>query len=107
MKTFLFENVVCKLGQTKEENWSLLDSSKFYFYFFHLSAFPSCYVIAECLVPSDEIITFCARMCKNHTKYRNLKNIKVDYCKVDNLRKGKNVGEVLYRSNRKVKQVTV
>lgn len=106
MKIFQINNITCKLGQSATENWSLLEQAKPEYIFFHLSSFPSGYVILECIEEPDEtILTEAAIICKNGTKYRNLKNIKVDYCRCDNLNKGNVVGEVKFRSLRKVRNI--
>ena len=53
-------------------------------------------------VPENVIIE-CAEICKAGTKYRNLKNLKVDYCQCSNVIKGDVIGEAIFRSNRRVK----
>ena len=108
MKIFEFEGYTCYLGQTAKDNWKLLDKSKEHNLFFHLSSFPSGYVILDCTNSyTSEMIIKAAEICKNGTKYRNLKNLKVDYCRCDNLIKGEKIGIVEFKSNRKVKQVKV
>jgi len=110
MKTFILgsalDNYTCKLGENAAENWKMLDDIKPTFYFFHLSSFSSGYAILECEdEPKIDIIQDAARICRNGTKYRNLKNIKVDYCHCSNITKSDKVGEVIFKSQRKVKQV--
>lgn len=108
MKIFKFEGYTCYLGQTAKENWKLLDEFKENNLFFHLSSFPSGYVILDYTDSyTPEMIIKAAEICKNGTKYRNLKNLKVDYCRCDNLIKGEKIGIVEFKSNRKVKQVKV
>ena len=91
MKTIIFENecnkVTFKIGKNSKENWELLNENKNYIWF-HLSAFPSCYVICCFENPTDEMIQFGAELCKENTKYRNLKNLKVSYTPISNLEKG-------------------
>ena len=53
------------------------------------------------------IIEQVALNCKLNTKYKNLKNIKVDYTLCDNVEKGEFVGELIYKSNRKVLSIKV
>ena len=97
-----------QVGKNAVENWKLLDEAKPKNIFFHLSSFPSCYVILKCESDPDmEIIKECALACKENTKYKNLKDIKVDYTTCDNVIKGEKVGEVYYCSNRKVKQIKI
>ena len=113
MKEKIINNIKCKIGNNAEENWKLLDDSKEHHIFFHLSSFPSCYVILELeeivedLFILNKTLELAALECKLNTKYKNLKHIKVDYCPVSNVIKGKNVGEVYYKSNKKVKNVMV
>lgn len=100
--------IPCKVGQTAKENWNLLANAKPEYFFFHLSSFPSCYVILECEeIPYMETIYECAKLCKNKTKYKNIPNLYVDYCNCGNLYKGWKLGEVLFHSNRKVLKVKV
>jgi predicted ribosome quality control (RQC) complex YloA/Tae2 family protein len=108
MKTFNFNNLNIKVGTSAKENWNILSESKPYHLFFHLSSFPSCFVILECnedTIISNDVLQECANICKSNTKYRNMKNIKVDYTHCENVIKEKNVGEVSYKSNRKIKQI--
>ena len=109
MKNFQHNNFICNLGENAKENWLLLDQSKPNHYFFHLSSFPSGYVILEIedgQLTNDMIITS-AQLCKLNTKYRNFKDIRVDYCLCSNVSKGVVMGEAIFDSNRKVKQVKI
>jgi predicted ribosome quality control (RQC) complex YloA/Tae2 family protein len=109
MKNFTKEGYTIRLGKTAKENWVLLENSKRHHYFFHLSSFPSGYVILEHVLEEvpESVIVECAEICKAGTKYRNLKNLKVDYCQCSNVMKGDVVGEVVFKSNRKVKIVRI
>jgi 23S rRNA C2498 (ribose-2'-O)-methylase RlmM len=53
------------------------------------------------------MIQTAAELCKKGTKYRTLKNVKIDWCRCDNLEKTDKVGEVIFKSNRKVQQITI
>jgi predicted ribosome quality control (RQC) complex YloA/Tae2 family protein len=114
MKTCVVNDHVAKIGQNAQENWNLLtdakkDESKETYWFFHLSAFPSCYVIWECddENPPLEAIKELARICLLNTKHKNAKNIKVDYTQCKNVEKGDVIGEVSYVSKRKVFSVRI
>ena len=101
-------NYLCLVGQNKKENWSLLDNSRESDILFHLSSFPSCYVILKATdIPPNEVIFKCAELCRSNTKHKNLKNIKVDYSFCSNITKGDNVGELEYKSNKKVSTILV
>lgn len=102
------QGIPCKIGQTPKENWDIFSKAKPDHFFFHLKSFPSCYVILECEeIPYIETIIECAKICKSHTKYKNVPNIYVEYCTCNNLRKTWTVGEVEYKRNRMVLKVKV
>jgi len=108
MKVSTVNNINCVIGQNAKENWGILANAQKNHLFFHLSSFPSGYVIAECeFIPDIDTIETIATLCKTNTKYRNLKNIKVDYTRCSNLTKGSIVGEVIYTSNRQVFKIAV
>jgi len=109
MKNYKYGNFICNVGENAKENWFLLDQAQPEHYFFHLSSFPSCYVILETEIHpvSMDMIIVAANLCKIYTKYRNFKNLKVDYCLCNNVIKGEVIGETNYISNRKVKQIKI
>ena len=107
MKKIIIGDITCKLGQTAIENWELFDAALPNHYFFHLSSYPSGYLILETSDPSDDVLIECALLCKNGTKYKNLKNVNVDYCMCSNLKKGLSVGEVEFIRPRQVKKVKI
>lgn len=108
MKTVIINNLKCIIGGNAKENWDILSNSKDNHIFFHLSSFPSCYVICETdNLPDIETIRQIALLCKQNTKYRNIPTIRVDYTLCKNVFKGDNVGEVVYKSNKKVSNIIV
>ena len=106
MKEFTEDETIIKLGKNAEENWALLDTDENYIWM-HLNSYPSGHIIIECDNPSNEMLYICALHCKDNTKYRNLKNVKVCYTRVGNLIKGKDVGSVIFKSKRKVQNIIV
>lgn len=108
MKTILINNLLCNVGGNAKENWSLLSKSSDNHLFFHLTSFPSCYVICETdNLPDIDTIKQIAMLCKENTKYKNVPNIRVDYTECKNVIKGDVVGQVMYKSNKKVYNVIV
>jgi len=108
MKNILIQNINCLIGGNSKENWNLLENVKPEYLFFHLSSFPSCYLIYESnKIPNVEIIKEIASLCKKNTKYKNVPNIKVDYTLCDNIIKGDIEGEIYYKSNKKIKKIIV
>ena len=107
MKTHTFEGYTILQGTSAAENWDLLDSAEPEHYFFHLSSFPSGYIILQCGdgKPRPSTIQHCAKLCQEGTKYKKIQNLKVDYCPCSNVIKGESLGEAVYKSNRRVGQV--
>lgn len=106
MKRFDFSGCEIIVGQNAQENWDIIDfeSNKLWL---HLNSFPSCHVIINNSDPTDDILLYAANLCKNNTKYKNLKNLKVCYTSCNNLKKGSDMGSVIYKSKRKVKTILV
>ena len=105
MKMEIFEEKIIKIGQSAKENWYLIDNSNQNYIWLHLDSFPSCHIVIEDENPSNELLLEGARLCKEYTKYRNLKNLKICYTTISNLIKGQEIGSVSYKSNRKVKYI--
>lgn len=96
------------LGGNAQDNWNILEKAEPNHYFFHLTSFPSPYVILLCKdTPLIEEIIFASQLCKEHTKYRNFKNIRVDYCPCSNVSKGDKIGEAVFYSIKKVKNIKI
>lgn len=47
MKEVFIQNIKALIGSNANENWNILELSKPEYVFFHLSSFPSCYLILE------------------------------------------------------------
>jgi predicted ribosome quality control (RQC) complex YloA/Tae2 family protein len=106
MKQIVLNDTIIKVGANADENWMLVDSNKEYTWL-HLNSFPSCHVVIESTEPTQEEIMFAAQLCKQNTKYRNLRNLKICYTTCGNLKKGVKAGSVIYNSKRKVKYIVV
>ena len=110
MKLIKIDDYDVKIGQSAKENWKILDESEETDVFFHLNQLPSCYVIIRNDsddYPDFQIIKKACSLCLENTKYRNLRNVKVDYTFCSNLKKGKILGEVNYLYNKKVKSIVI
>ena len=104
MKVFEFENIIYYVGQNAKENWEILDKAKLensQYLWFHLNSFKSPYVILwlsfDKLKHLDNInkyINYGANLCKEYSKYKYLKDLKIIYTIVDKLYKTNNIGEV-------------
>ena len=107
MKELIVGGYACLVGGNAKDNWKILEESTTTDTFFHLSSFPSCYVILRCEFPDISLIMECASVCLENTKYKNLREVYVDYTHVRNVKKGDVIGEVEYLSHRKVKKIKV
>ena len=106
MKTEEFNDTQIIIGQNAQENWNIINFGCD-FIWLHLNSFPSCHVIIEDNDPDQEVLEYAAQLCKNNTKYRNLKNLKICYTKCNNLKKGSDIGSVIYKSKRKVNTLLI
>ena len=106
MRCEIFNDTVILIGQNAQENWDLIDFESD-FIWLHLNSFPSCHVIIKDENPDNDTLQVAAEMCKENTKYRNLKNLKICYTKCSNLKNGSDVGSVIYKSKRQVKTILI
>lgn len=108
MKKIQIESYTCLVGSNAEENWEILSHSRQKHIFFHLASFPSCYVILQTEEKvGQNILEQCAKICAENTKYKHMSNLRVDCTQVSNVVKGQKVGEVYYKSNKKVMKFVV
>jgi predicted ribosome quality control (RQC) complex YloA/Tae2 family protein len=94
------------IGQNVKDNDQLL---KLYghtdYIWLHLKAYPSSHVVILDNNPSYEIIELAAKACRDNTKYRSIKNLKVSYTKYNNVQKTTIPGAVNFKSNKKVLEI--
>jgi len=92
------------IGENAIDNWDLIEASGSDWLWFHLTSFPSCHVVLHNKGNLADNIILSARYCRDNTKYKNMKNIKVSYCEIKNLVKFiPKIGSVAFKSNRQVK----
>ena len=94
------------VGENAKENWALINTNP-NFIWLHLNSFPSCHVVIESENPSKDIILYGAILCKSHTKYRNIKNIRVCITTCGNLKKSDKVGSVIFKNKKKVSYIKI
>lgn len=94
-----------EIGKNAEDNWRIIKESSGDDLWFHLNSFPSPHVILRNDVDVTEYILECAKLCKLNSKYKNIRNIKIVYTRVDNLEFGDKVGSVNFISKRKCNYV--
>lgn len=89
-----------KIGENKLDNDQLVANAKQTDIWFHLASFPSCHIILECdsnNIPTKEMIIYCAQLTKENTKYKNLKNVKVNYTEIKNVKRTDEPGKVIIK----------
>lgn len=95
------------VGKNAADNWNIIRDSEQDHWWFHLNSFPSPHVIFRNTDINDDIVSVVSEICKARSKYKNVKNVKVVYTRVSNLRPTDTVGEVEFVSKRKCKYVVV
>ena len=106
MKSEYYNDTKIIIGENAKDNWDIIDFESDNIWL-HLNSFSSCHVIIEDNSPSEDVLNYAAKLCKENTKYRNLKHLKVCYTKCSNLVKGEDIGSVSYKSKRQVNYLII
>mmetsp|Transcript_18550 Transcript_18550/g.50918 ORF Transcript_18550/g.50918 Transcript_18550/m.50918 type:complete len:396 (-) Transcript_18550:36-1223(-) len=111
MKIIQVGDYVCKVGESAQENWDLVDGAKKHHFFFHLTDFPSPYVVLECDKgePNAHIQERCSEICVEHSKQRSAGKVKVDATPCGNVKVDRRdvTGECDYKNEGKVEVIVV
>ena len=94
------------IGKNAQENWNIIDKANKNDYWFHIDKFPSCHVILtvhENIKPYKSVLYYCANLCKENSKYKNNKNVKINYTQIKNITKAEIVGSVYLKSSKTIK----
>lgn len=89
------DNIIYKLGQNAKENFELIDNSSLLYWWFHLDDYPSGHCIIEASNITYSMALIASKLVKENSKVKTEKNIKVVYTQLKNIKKTKNLGEVL------------
>lgn len=96
------------VGKNVKENDHLLKQYGHTDYIWlHLKAYPSSHVVILDNDPPEEILELAAEACRDSSKYRNLKNLKVSYTKYNNVQRTNIPGAVNFKSNKKVLEIKI
>ena len=90
-------NINIKIGENAKDNWDILDNSLQNDIWMHLDNFSSPYVIINNSNPHKSVLNYAASLCKYHSKYSNLKKVKVIYTLVKNVKKGNKEGQAIIK----------
>ena len=111
MKKVEYNNITYIIGENAQDNWDIFDIYKKEndkYIWFHLNSFSSAYVIMLSTINDinksqiNNYLYYGAELCKNNTKYRNLKNLKIIYTTLNKLSKSDTIGEVIISGKSKV-----
>jgi hypothetical protein len=109
MKTIEYKNILFYIGQNAQDNWDILEHSlkiNENYLWFHLNSFPSPYVIMCCTLEDicsndiNDIFYYAGDLCKQNSKYKNLKDIKICYTSLKKLKKTNKIGEIIITGKR-------
>ena len=112
MKTYEYESVhdsykyTIRVGESAQENWDLIDSSKQNDLWFHVENNPSCHVVLSAesgKTPHKSVINYCAALCKDGSKLKNNKNVNIIFTERKNVKKADTTGSVTTKNTRNVK----
>lgn len=113
------EPIIVAAGQNAQDNFDLIDMYVIklrevpnrIIYWFHLESFSSPHVVLmmpENMKPEDKHFRIAAEYTKNSTKkHKNHDNLSIIYTPLENVVKTQNIGEVEFKSNRKVKKIVI
>lgn len=113
MKILTFEEIISNniikyefiVGQNAKENWKIIDDADGNDIWLHINNFPSCHVIIKKygleegdtennINYSNQIIEIGANYCKEYSKYKNQKKVKIVYTLIKNVKKSIVIGSV-------------
>jgi predicted ribosome quality control (RQC) complex YloA/Tae2 family protein len=113
MKEIFYESVhdECtyriRAGETAQENWDLINDSSQNDVWFHVDGSPSCHVVVEVgdkkKGPHKSVINYCAQLCKEGSKLKANKNVKIIYTEIKNVKKSDKPGAVTTKCTKTVK----
>lgn len=86
-----------KIGENARDNWDLIDISSQKDIWFHVSGHPSCHVVLctdDVQKPNKSAIKYCAGLCKEGSKLKYNKSLKIMYTYIKNVRKADKPGSV-------------
>jgi len=94
----IFENNIIRIGGNAEDNDKIVAEAKQTDYWFHLANLPSCHVIISVDKNNPitkQMIKYCAYLVKENTKYKNFKEVVVNYTLIKNVKRTKEKGKVI------------
>jgi predicted ribosome quality control (RQC) complex YloA/Tae2 family protein len=89
------------IGENAKDNWKIIDLSSQFDIWFHVENHPSCHVILQLPDKNTEYnkqsLIHCANLCKQNSKFKDLKKVTIIYTEIKNITKGKDPGSVILK----------
>jgi predicted ribosome quality control (RQC) complex YloA/Tae2 family protein len=88
------------IGKNANDNFKIIDEANINDIWFHIKDYPSCHVIASISNQNIDrknmkyIIKRGALLCKQKSKYANIKNLEIIYTEIKNVSKTSTIGSV-------------
>jgi predicted ribosome quality control (RQC) complex YloA/Tae2 family protein len=96
-----------RVGETAQENWDIISDSGQNDIWFHVGGNASCHVVLSCneikKKPHKSVINYCASLCKDGSKLKNVKNVTIIYTEIKNVKKSNTPGSVTTKNIKKTK----
>lgn len=95
-----------RIGENAIENWRLIDDSKQNDLWFHVENHPSCHVVLSCESNNNihkSVINHCAYLCKEGSKLKVNKSVKIIYTEIKNVKKADKIGSVTTKNTKHIK----
>lgn len=92
------------IGTNALDNWNIISLASQNDIWFHIENQPSCHVIlcTNNKKISKRLITQCAVLCKENSKFKDYKKITIIYTEIKNIKKGEKEGEVYTKRTSKI-----
>jgi predicted ribosome quality control (RQC) complex YloA/Tae2 family protein len=107
------DDIIFKIivGRNSKENWDLIDNSESDDLWFHVEDKPSCHVFIKkpfnCDIFPKDVIIRGAQLCKEYSKYKHDKKVKIIYTTINNIKKSKEIGSVTILNIKKLEIIII
>jgi predicted ribosome quality control (RQC) complex YloA/Tae2 family protein len=87
------------IGKNKYDNNKIISENSQNDFWFHIQKMPSAHLILKCnCKKKNKCIKESAHKLKSSSKYKNLKNLKIVYTQLKNVKKTKEIGKVIIKN---------
>jgi predicted ribosome quality control (RQC) complex YloA/Tae2 family protein len=115
-------NFIINVGQNAKENWEIIDDADDFDLWFHVDDKPSGHVVIKEVLNNKQksyiknelfgypaqLITIGAEYCKQQSKNKTIhenQKVSIIYTTIDNIKKGKDIGSVIIKNIKYIKNI--